>query len=189
MCTVLAQNNDFDWHGVSAPAVSNWACSLAVMSSSRFNHTNYALEALHVATMDARNNWWGDASGPYHTGSNPSGLGDSVTGPVEIFPWLSEDPMTVSKVLSPLPTNLQLNVYPNPFNPSTEIHFDLPENAHVELTIFNTLGQKVATLLDEARPAGSYRVQWDGSGMASGVYLYQLRAGNFTETKRMVLMK
>jgi hypothetical protein len=79
--------------------------------------------------------------------------------------------------------------YPNPFNPTTEIRFDLPENAHVELTIFNTLGQHVATVLNETKLAGAYRAQWDGSNVASGVYLCQLKAGDFVQTKKMVLMK
>ena len=79
--------------------------------------------------------------------------------------------------------------YPNPFNPMTEIRFDLPEQTHVELTVFNTLGQRVATLIDEPRVAGTYRVSWDGSSVASGVYLYELKAGSFVETKKMVLVK
>jgi hypothetical protein len=79
--------------------------------------------------------------------------------------------------------------YPNPFNPVTEIRFDLPEAARVELKIFNSLGQLVSTLIDENRAAGSHSVSWDASGVASGVYIYQLRAGSFTDSKKMVLMK
>jgi tetratricopeptide (TPR) repeat protein len=79
--------------------------------------------------------------------------------------------------------------YPNPFNPVTEIRFDLPEAVRVELKVFNTLGQSVATLVNEPRAAGSYRVSWDGAGLASGLYIYQLKAGNFTDSKKMVLMK
>ena len=79
--------------------------------------------------------------------------------------------------------------YPNPFNAVTEIRFDLPENARVELSIFNTIGQKIATLINDARPAGTHRVKWDASSVASGVYLYQLKAGNFTQTKKMILLK
>jgi hypothetical protein len=79
--------------------------------------------------------------------------------------------------------------YPNPFNPTTEIRFDLAAAAKVELSIFNTLGQRVATLINESRPAGSYRVSWDGSGAASGIYLYRLRAGDLVETRKMVLVR
>lgn len=84
--------------------------------------------------------------------------------------------------------------FPNPFNPSTEIRFDVPENTRVELKIFNSLGQWVTTLVDEARPVGAYTVLWNGTnadGMKapSGLYVYRLKAGNFTEAKKMLLMR
>jgi hypothetical protein len=79
--------------------------------------------------------------------------------------------------------------YPNPFNPVTEIAFDLPKAMRVEVRVFNTLGQLVTTLVDEHRAAGSYRVSFDGSRLASGLYLYQLKAGDFAETKKMILLK
>ncbi|MDD5088909.1 MAG: FlgD immunoglobulin-like domain containing protein, partial [bacterium] len=94
-----------------------------------------------------------------------------------------------------VPTAFQLyQNHPNPFNPTTEIRFDLPEALRVELKVFNTLGQLVATLADETRPAGAYRILWDskntaGIPMASGVYVYQLKAGNFTDAKKMVLIR
>ena len=84
--------------------------------------------------------------------------------------------------------------YPNPFNPSTIIEYTLPSRARVQLDIFNILGQKVRTLVNAAEPAGVHRVEWngtDGSGqkVASGVYFYRLHAGDFVETKKMVLVK
>jgi hypothetical protein len=89
-----------------------------------------------------------------------------------------------------LPTKYTLyQNYPNPFNPTTEIRFDVPEAARVELRVFNTLGQLVTTLVDETRPAGAYRVAWDGKDVSAGMYIYQLKAGNFTDAKKMVLIK
>jgi hypothetical protein len=84
--------------------------------------------------------------------------------------------------------------YPNPFNPNTEIHFDLPEAVKVQLKVFNVLGQQVTTLVNDVRPAGVYRVMWDGksaggSSVASGVYVYQLKAGSFVDAKKMVLIR
>jgi FlgD Ig-like domain len=84
--------------------------------------------------------------------------------------------------------------HPNPFNPTTAITYQLPAPSQVQLTIYNTLGQKVRTLVNDRQNAGNYSVQWDGrndSGiaMASGVYLYQLRAGEFVQTKKLILMK
>ncbi len=84
--------------------------------------------------------------------------------------------------------------YPNPFNPSTSIAFDLPQRSHVTIEIFNLLGQKVARLADEEYPAGSHTVTWsgmssDGQSVPTGIYLYRLEAGNFIETKKMLLLK
>jgi hypothetical protein len=89
-----------------------------------------------------------------------------------------------------LPTQFALyQNFPNPFNPTTEIMFDLPVGAQVEVTIFNTLGQCVANLLHELRPAGTYGVQWNAENLASGIYLYRIKAGGFIETRKMVLLR
>ncbi len=79
--------------------------------------------------------------------------------------------------------------YPNPFNPTTEINFRLPEASDVRLEIFNIMGQKVATLVNRRLEAGEYSFVWDGSEVASGVYLYRFQADDFSATKKMVLMK
>jgi hypothetical protein len=79
--------------------------------------------------------------------------------------------------------------YPNPFNPSTEIQFDLREHTHVTLAIYNVLGQKVLTLVDEPLDAGSHLVSFNGAALASGVYFYNINAGSFTDMRKMVLMK
>jgi hypothetical protein len=78
--------------------------------------------------------------------------------------------------------------YPNPFNPSTIIRFSLPNTAHVSLRIFNTLGQEVALLLNERRLPGYYQVQWNAT-VPSGIYFYRLQAGEFVETKKMILLR
>jgi hypothetical protein len=79
--------------------------------------------------------------------------------------------------------------YPNPFNPSTKIVFSLPRADYVTLKVYNILGQEVTTLVDEAKDAGTYRTSWDASGMASGVYFYRLQAGDFVDTKKLLLLK
>lgn len=84
--------------------------------------------------------------------------------------------------------------YPNPFNPTTEIRFDLPEAIRVELKIFNILGQEVATLVDDVRNAGAYRILWDGKNaagltVASGIYVYQIKTANFQDAKKMMLIR
>jgi len=78
---------------------------------------------------------------------------------------------------------------PNPFNPTTTIKYSLSEQQFVSLKIFDILGKEVATLVNENKPAGNYEVNFDASNLSSGVYFYQLRAGNFTEMKKMILIK
>jgi hypothetical protein len=79
--------------------------------------------------------------------------------------------------------------YPNPFNPSTTIKFALPEKANVELTIFNSLGEKVAELFEGELDEGYHEVNFNASRLASGVYLYQLQASNFNSVKKMLVIK
>jgi hypothetical protein len=87
-----------------------------------------------------------------------------------------------------------LQNYPNPFNPETEIRFQLPQASHVVLKIFNILGEEIRTLVDEQREAGYHRVRWDGKDkngnpVASGIYLYKLQAENFSDVKKMSLLR
>jgi hypothetical protein len=79
--------------------------------------------------------------------------------------------------------------YPNPFNPSTSISFNVQKRSKVTLNVFNTLGQKVATLLDGEVNPGAHDVEFSGNDLTSGVYFYQLTVDNFKRTKKMVLMK
>jgi len=100
-----------------------------------------------------------------------------------------------SAASSRLPEAFKLHQnFPNPFNPRTEIRFELPQPRQVVVKIFNTLGEEIRTLVDEHFEAGYHQVQWDGtdrSGRAvgSGVYFYQLRAGDFTQAKKMSLIR
>jgi hypothetical protein len=87
------------------------------------------------------------------------------------------------------PSFLLLQNYPNPFNPSTTIRYALPTRAHVTLTVWNTLGQQVATLVNEDVDPGNYDVKFDGSGLASGVYFYRLWAGDCVATKKFVILR
>jgi hypothetical protein len=89
-----------------------------------------------------------------------------------------------------VPTTLALEQnYPNPFNPTTKIPYSLPAATHVRLTVINTLGEVVATLVDEEKETGYYQAVWDASNVSSGIYFYRLQAGSFTDLKKLVLMK
>ncbi|MBI4548237.1 MAG: SBBP repeat-containing protein [Ignavibacteriae bacterium] len=99
-------------------------------------------------------------------------------------------PVSVQDDAGELPREFSLaENFPNPFNPSTTIRFELPRLSHVSLKIYNILGQEVATLVDELRPAGVFTVEWNAGFHPSGVYFYRLRAGSFIETKKLVLLR
>ena len=79
--------------------------------------------------------------------------------------------------------------YPNPFNPSTTIKYSIPKAGNVKLTVYNSIGSKVATVVNEYKSAGHYSVQFNGSNLASGIYLYRMEAGNYSEARKFILMK
>jgi hypothetical protein len=95
----------------------------------------------------------------------------------------------ISKVYS-----LEQN-YPNPFNPSTTIRYEFPQQSFVTIKIYDILGNEIATLVNEEKSAGSYEIEFNAVGtsrdlsLPSGIYFYKLQAGNFVETKKMVLQK
>ncbi|MEE9450680.1 MAG: T9SS type A sorting domain-containing protein [Ignavibacteriaceae bacterium] len=105
-----------------------------------------------------------------------------------------------TKLLSQVPTNtgtvsstvtdfkLEQN-YPNPFNPGTKINFAVPHSAFINLTVYDAIGNEVVTLVKENKPVGTYTVEFNATGLSSGVYYYKLKAGNFVETKKMILLK
>ncbi len=89
-----------------------------------------------------------------------------------------------------LPDQYQLDQnYPNPFNPNTTLQFSLPKSGFVNLSIFNSLGQRVAILVKEELAAGKYQYQWNAAELASGTYYYQLTSGEYSQVKKMLLIK
>jgi hypothetical protein len=79
--------------------------------------------------------------------------------------------------------------FPNPFNPSTTIKFELPKSSHVSLAVYDILGREQSVLVNERRNAGVYEVKFDGSNLASGVYFYRLEAGDFVQTKKLLILR
>jgi hypothetical protein len=89
-----------------------------------------------------------------------------------------------------LPTEFTLDQnYPNPFNPVTTMQYSIPQRSNVILKVYDVLGNEVATLVNEEKPAGSYEVEFSAAGLSSGIYFYQLQAVNFVETKKMILLR
>lgn len=92
--------------------------------------------------------------------------------------------------LADLPERFELfQNYPNPFNPSTTINFALPEQSDVIIRIYDVMGRRVATLLDENRPAGYHNIVWNAGSVASGIYFYRIQASEFTSVKKLTLVK
>ena len=103
---------------------------------------------------------------------------------------LSEMITSVGLPSGALPTQFSLKQnYPNPFNPSTTIKFELPKASHVSLSVYDILGRQVSVLVNDRRDAGVHEVKFDASSLASGVYFYRLQAGDFTQTRRLLLLK
>ena len=99
------------------------------------------------------------------------------------------NPVNVDKQLEiPKQFVLEQN-YPNPLNPSTKIKYSIPKSSQVSLKIFNTLGQELETLVNEEKPVGTYELNWNAANLPSGVYFYQLKAGEYLQTKKMILIK
>ena len=133
--------------------------------------------------------------------------GNQRPNPISTMPdmgaYESQFPSRVDEQISELPTEFSLSQnYPNPFNPSTQIRFAIPQDARGEtqdviLKVYDILGNELVTLVNEKLSAGEYEVEFDGDGLTSGIYFYQLRTGNFStssgqsfiETKKMLLIK
>jgi len=138
------------------------------------------------------NNWMGDMSGLKNPDTLLMDNRKSITANFNIINGL------ITGNLNNIPKAFALKQnYPNPFNPSTMVSFDLPEASEVTLRIFNILGEEVAILVKEKLSAGTYHYIWAapngpaarGAGMASGMYIYQLQAGDYVENRKMILMR
>ncbi len=110
------------------------------------------------------------------------------------YDWMPVEPiitgLKTDNSLNQIPKSYQLyQNYPNPFNPSTTIRFDLPKESQVTLDIYNILGQRVASLIDQQMKAGVHEYHFDASRLSSGVYFYRITAANFTSTKKLLLLK
>ena len=103
---------------------------------------------------------------------------------------LIQEVVSSVRVRNELPRGYALKQnYPNPFNPTTNINFTVGKLSHIELTVYNLLGQKVTTLVDQRMPAGAYRVTWDASNVTSGLYFYTMKVDKYTKTRKMTVIK
>ena len=145
---------------------------------------------------------YGDAVNNGGGNDNENAIGSNHT--IDLFPlaWyctvdntfgtMGNHPFTtdINEIPGSTPATFALEQnFPNPFNPSTKINFSLPVEGFVTLDVYNSIGQKVATLVNETKTAGTYAVNFNASDLTSGIYFYKISSGNFSETKKMILLK
>jgi len=162
---------------------TNWGGDIRLTSNSASSYYPFISAAgpiVHVVWQDNR-----DGNLEIYYKRNPTG-----------------NPISIRNISSEIPTGFALyQNYPNPFNPITKIKFEIPNNAviarsgatwqslTVSLKVFDILGKEITTLVNEQLQPGTYEVTFDGSNLPSGIYFYQLRSGNFVETKKLILLK
>ncbi|MBK6910240.1 MAG: T9SS type A sorting domain-containing protein [bacterium] len=164
----------------------SWQMAPLTLINNRWENCGYAVDL--SAAADARENYWGHNSGPYHAAYNPEGQGDTITGEVPFVPWLIDSTDEAENRFE-LPRELTLAAYPNPFNAQTQIRFTLTSRGHVKITVFDLLGRETGVLLNETREAGSHDTHFDGSSLPSGLYFARLETANASRVARLLLLK
>ncbi|PJA96551.1 MAG: hypothetical protein CO129_05955 [Ignavibacteriales bacterium CG_4_9_14_3_um_filter_34_10] len=133
----------------------------------------FTFDPLGVDTQNPAYIWWGDST---------------VSIQYQAVEWFGANATAVENEQVPTRFDLAQN-YPNPFNPSTKIVYAVPSKSNVTLKVYNLLGQEVATLVNTVKNVGRYELNFNATNLPSGVYFYSLTAGNFTSTKKMMLLK
>jgi parallel beta-helix repeat protein len=147
------------------------------------------LNSVPTCTIEAEYNWWGSATGPYHPDLNPAGLGDTVSDYVDFEPWaysrfgIQEEPNLIYR------NRFNLQIHPNPFIGRTEIRYSLRSPGHVNLKVYNLLGQEISTLVDGRQIAGEHTIEWQPTNIPVGIYFIRLETKKNIETRRCLLLR
>ena len=147
--------------------------------------------------LDCSNNWWADSTGPFQRLLNPSGRGDTLKcDSVHFIPWLRQAPDTSEAVGrerpdrgNVTPVDYGLNIFPNPFNPTTTIEFNLGQNALLAVGVYNIQGRRVTEWPRAMWSAGLHRLTWDGSRVSTGAYFVRLEGPKGTAVRKIMLLK
>jgi predicted GH43/DUF377 family glycosyl hydrolase len=163
--------------------LNNFVCNL----TNTWQHFAIAFTSSGFAssTSDSRLRFW---FAPYDAAGDAYFVDNVVLSPASLEGASTERVTATTDTELPTQVLLQQN-HPNPFNPSTTIEYAIPEGGAVEIEVLDVLGRRVATLVNEKKPAGTYTVHWDATGVSSGVYFYRLKTGDFVQTKRMLLLR
>ena len=169
-----AGNSDIYAQRIASNAAINWAATGFAICTAGFDQLSPMIVSNGNAGAIVV---WQD----YRSGNNFDiyEVGFNTTGLVAI---------ENSGIITPHEFTLSQN-YPNPFNPTTVINYQLPKASNVKLSIFDALGQEVNMLVNESQNAGNHKIEWDASALPSGVYFYRIEAGDFTQTKKMLMVK
>jgi hypothetical protein len=150
--------------------------------ASTYSSFNFDIEYFTGAVPDTAYIWIGITD---TSGNPPLGGGYAYVDELSFGP-----PSDVYEISSNIPDNFDLSQnYPNPFNPSTKIEYSIPEASFVQLKVYDILGNEVAELVNEEQSAGTYRADFIADNLSSGFYVAQLRAGDYTKTIKMTLLK
>jgi len=155
---------------------------------------------VRMVMIDSSGTWYADIPS-YPSGTNVSYFLEAIahSGRRSLKPLVGEDGPFIFEVIQTgttsvtddtKPREFQLfQNYPNPFNPTTKIGFRIVDRGFVSLKVFDVLGRKVATLVNEEKPPGSYDVIFNASGLSSGLYVYRLQAGSIAQTRKLMVLK
>ena len=149
---------------------------------------------IHLSSTNQNNasfSWTAPSEGTGEVRLYISGLQGSYSGQNSTLSLISNEAMTdVEEGMPDIPAGFALeDNYPNPFNASTTIRYTLPEPSEVLIEIYDVLGRKVATLAQGKQPAGDHQVTWNANDRSSGLFFYSVQAGDFKQTRRMLLLK
>ncbi len=191
------------------PHGSKYSCNTCHTSGGGTPRNSFGLDVEARVTPNGFENFWGPELAALDSDGDGFTNGEELQDPDGL--WTEGAPLPGDQALvthpgnpDDFPTSVQLvdikplqfelhNNYPNPFNPSTTIRFSIAENSNVKIVIFDQVGQEVKVLVDDHFSAGTYQETWNaeenGNSLSSGVYFYFIKAGNFLQTKKMLLLK
>jgi PKD repeat protein len=179
--TIVDQNSN----PVVGAVVSGYFNSPNTNTKSGTTGTTGVATVISDRTKVYPSDWCFTVTNVVFTGYTYNSAANVVTEACESGPVYGSNAISIGM----MPEGFRIGNYPNPFNPATTIVFNLPFASDAKLEVYNILGQRVATLVDEHLNSGEYSFEWDGRNVASGIYLYRLTTNEFSTTKQMVLMK
>lgn len=191
------------------PHGSKYSCNTCHISGGGSPRNPFGLDVETRVTPGGHENFWGPELAALDSDGDGFTNGEELQDPNGLWTEGSSNPGDQALVTHPgnpddFPTSVQIvdnelkkfdlyNNYPNPFNPSTTIRFSIAEASNVKIVIFDQVGQEVKVLVNDHFSAGTYQETWDalenGNSLSSGIYFYIIKAGNFLQTKKMLLLK